>query len=77
MQRIKLSLTLVFSGLILLLVARMLADIASFKLGKLATGAGTVASVQKGGPQPQVATTLQSHGVILEKGLFGPATRGL
>ncbi len=76
MQRIKLSLTLVFSGLILLLVARMLADITSFKLGKLATGAGTVASVQKGGPQPQVATTLQSHGVILEKGLFGPATRG-
>lgn len=76
MQHIKISVNLIFSCLILFLFARMLADTASFKLGKLSTTVGTVSSSQKSGAQPQMATTLQSHAIILEKGLFGPATRG-
>lgn len=76
MQHIKLYLNLILSCLILFLLARMLADAASFKLGKLSTTAGDISRSQKSGSQLYVTTTLQSHAVILEKGLFGPATKG-
>lgn len=75
MQRINLPLTIVFSLLILVTLARIAADVASYKLGKI--GAGKASSAP--GPaarQPQTVTSLQAAGIILDKGLFGPATRG-
>lgn len=75
MQRTALPLNILFFILILLLTAKMLSDVASYKLGSLTVSRG-VPSQQQGTLQSQRNTTLQSHAVILEKGLFGPATKG-
>jgi general secretion pathway protein C len=77
MQRTVLPLNILFSVLVLLLAARMLADIASYKLGRLGASSGASPIQQQGMPHPQRSTTLQSHAIILEKGLFGPATKGV
>jgi len=76
MQRTVLPLNILFFILALLLTARILADVASYKLGRLAVSTRSNPVQQQGSPQVQRNTTLQSHAVILEKGLFGPATRG-
>ena len=76
MQRTVLPLNILFFILALLLTAKILADVASYKLGRLAVSTRSNPVQQQSSPQVQRNTTLQSHAVILEKGLFGPATRG-
>ena len=77
MQRIALPLNILFAVAILLLTARMLSDVATYKLGRFAATAQPASRQQQAAPLPQRNTTLQSYAVILEKGLFGPATRGV
>lgn len=77
MRQTALSLNILFSILILLLAARMLADIASYKLGGQSTVSGTASSLLSTKPQPPRITALQSYAIILENGLFGPATKGV
>lgn len=76
MRRLALPLNLLFSVVILITAARILADIASYKLG---TSPAKLQS--KGAPQTnlpfQQQTQLQGFAVILEKALFGPATKGV
>lgn len=76
MRRLALPLNLLFSVVILITAARILADIASYKLG---TSPAKLQS--KGAPQTNLPflqqTQLQSFAVILEKALFGPATKGI
>lgn len=76
MQRINLPLNIIFSLLILVVLARIAADIASYKLGKLGTGPkdSTPISASR---QQQTVSDIKTAGVILEKGLFGTATRGV
>ena len=76
MQRIKFSLTIAFSCLVLLLLARMLADVAAYKLGAISATGKSTSSLTPVPSHTSRITTLQSHSVILEKGLFGPATKG-
>lgn len=75
MRRLTLPLNLLFSVVILITAARILADIASYKLG---TSPAKLQS--KGAPQTnlpfQQQTQLQGFALILEKALFGPATKG-
>lgn len=76
MQRINLPLNILFSLLILVVLARIVADVASYKLGKLGTGPSGSAPISVSRQQPTVSD-LKNAGVILDKGLFGPATRGV
>jgi general secretion pathway protein C len=76
MQRINLPLNIIFSLLILVVLARIVADVASYKLGKLGTGSGNSAPVSAS-RQQQTISDIKAAGVILDKGLFGPATRGV
>lgn len=73
MQRSVLPANIVLGILILLVTARILADVAAYRLGGLipATPGGPADSAASRQPLP-----LGAYGVILEKGLFGPATRG-
>ncbi|MDD2499484.1 MAG: type II secretion system protein N [Geobacter sp.] len=76
MRRLTLPLNLLFSVVILITAARILADIASYKLGT------SPAKLQiKGTQQPnlqlQHQTQLQGFAAILDKSLFGPATKGV
>lgn len=75
MQKLSLSCTVVFLLLILLLTARILADISAHKLGQFAGGRQSVSSpAQTADLNRQI--NFQSLSPILEKGLFGTATRG-
>lgn len=76
MQRINLPLNIIFSLLILVVLARIAADIASYKLGKLGTGPKGSAPISAS-RQQQTVSDIKTAGVILEKGLFGTATRGV
>jgi general secretion pathway protein C len=77
MQRTVLPLNILFFIFVLLLTAKMLADVASYKLGRFAVSPRATPARQQGGvSQAQRTSTLQSHALILEKGLFGPATKG-
>ena len=76
MRRLTFPLNLLFSVVILITAARILADIASYKLGT------SPAKLQiKGTQQPnlqlQQQTQLQGFAAILDKSLFGPATKGV
>ena len=76
MRRLTLPLNLLFSVVILITAARVLADIASYKLGT------SPAKLQIKGPQQQnlplqQQTQLQGFAIILDKALFGPATKGI
>lgn len=75
MQRINIPLNIIFGLLILMLLARITADGINYKLGKI----GSTTPVRATIPSPsrtQPADDLKNSAVILEKGLFGPATRG-
>ena len=76
MHRVAIPLNIFFFILILLISARMFADVASYKLGTLSSGSGASSALQQPEFQQKRAIPFQSHGIILEKGLFGPATRG-
>jgi len=76
MQRINLPLNIIFSLLILAVLARIVADVASYKLGTLGTSPGDKRPTATS-RQPQTTTDITVAGAILEKGLFGPATRGV
>lgn len=74
MQRSLLPLNIILAILILLISARIIADFAAYRLGsfapkKPAASATTTASYQ--------AAPLNSYATILEKGLFGAATKGM
>ena len=71
MQRAAISLNILFSILLLLLIARGLADIASYKLGAVFPASKTAPANNS-----KHLTTLQSSSIILEKGLFGSLTKG-
>ena len=73
MQRITVSLNILFSLLILTLSAKILADVASDRLLSLTS---TTTTTAKNVALPSVPTSLQSYAIILEKGLLGQATRG-
>ena len=76
MQRINLPLNIIFSLLILVVLARIVADVASYKLGKLGTSPGANRPTTSS-RQPQTANDIAAAGAILDRGLFGPATRGV
>lgn len=76
MQRINLPLNIIFSLLILIVLARIMADVTSYKLGKIGTGSG-VGALAPAPRQQQPIGDLKAAGPILDKGLFGPATRGV
>lgn len=73
MQRTAISLNILFSILLLLLIARGLADIAAYKLG---TAAPRTKNQSLTATKTVSSPTLQSAGIILEKGLFGLSTKG-
>ncbi|CAH2031542.1 type II secretion system protein GspC [Trichlorobacter ammonificans] len=73
MQRSILPANIVLGILILLVTARILADIAAYRLGSL-TPAAPAAPAD--GAASRQALPLGAFGSILEKGLFGPATKG-
>lgn len=75
MQRLPLTLTIIFSALAFLLLARILADLSTRQLGKISAGGGVAApSTPSSGSGGQIR--FQTLSPILEKGLFGSATRG-
>lgn len=76
MRRLTLPLNLLFSVVILITAAHILADIASYKLGSSSTKLQTKDTQQSSLPFQQ-QTQLQGFAVILEKALFGPATKGV
>ncbi len=76
MQRLVIPLNILFSILLLLLAARIAADIAGYQLGRLGGGRATTSVTPQATLQPANQASLQSFAPILEKGLFGPATRG-
>lgn len=76
MQRINLPLNIILSLLILVVLARIVADVASYKLGKLGTNPRGSAPISAS-RQQQAVSDIKTAGVILEKGLFGTATRGV
>lgn len=73
MQRTAISLNILFSILLLLLIARGLADIAAYKLGKTTPNTKNQALTAT---KTVSSPTLQSAGIILENGLFGLSTKG-
>lgn len=76
MRRLTLPLNLLFSVVILITAARILADIASYKLGASPVNQQSKNSQQSAQELLQ-QTQLQSFAIILEKALFGPATKGV
>ncbi len=76
MQRLVIPLNILFSILLLLLAARIAADIVGYKLVRLGSNTATTATAPQAALQPANQSALQSFAPILEKGLFGPATRG-
>ena len=75
MDKLVAPLNILLSVLVIALLALIASDLATFRLGRLFPG--TVAG--KSRPAPAIAAPaedLASFGVILDKGLFGPATRG-
>jgi len=74
MHRLTLPLNIVCAVLLILLAARILADIATDRIG--AFSSGQLKSSPAVQSSPKSHATLQSYAIILEKGLFGPATRG-
>lgn len=76
MRRLTLPLNLLFSVVILITAARILADIASYKLGTSPAKLQTKGAQQSNLPFQQ-QTQLQGFAIILEKALFGPATKGI
>lgn len=76
MQRLVIPLNILFSILLLLLAARIAADIAGYQLGRLGGGRAVTSVTPQAALQPASQASLQSFAPILEKGLFGPATRG-
>lgn len=75
MRRLTLPLNLLLSVIILITAARILADIASYKLGASPVKLQTKGAQQSNLPFQQ-QTQLQGFAIILEKALFGPATKG-
>lgn len=76
MRRLALPLNLLFSVVILITAARILADIASYKLGTSPAKLQTKGAQQSTQPLQQ-QMQLQGFAMILEKALFGPATKGI
>jgi len=76
MRRLALPLNLLFSVVILITAARILADIASYKLGTSPAKLQAKGS-QQSTPPLQQQMQLQGFAMILEKALFGPATKGI
>lgn len=75
MDKLVAPLNILLSVLVIAVLALIASDLATFRLGRLFPG--TVAG--KSRPAPAIAAPaedLASFGVILDKGLFGPATRG-
>jgi general secretion pathway protein C len=75
MDKLVAPINILLSVLVIALLALIASDLATFRLGRLFPG--TVAG--KSRPAPAIAAPtedLASYGVILDKGLFGPATRG-
>ncbi len=77
MERLKLSLNIALSFLILLLVARLLADYAAYRLETSTSSLSQAVASKRPAPSTEQDTTLQFNSVILEKGLFGLQTRGV
>lgn len=75
MQRSILPLNIVFSLLIIVMLARIIADVATYKLGRIGLEPSKGKASQSITRQ-QPPADLKASTPILEKGLFGPATRG-
>jgi len=76
MRRLTLPLNLLFSVIILITVARILANTVSYKLEASSANQQPKSVQQSSSPPPQ-QTQLQGFAIILEKALFGPATKGV
>lgn len=74
MQRTALTLNILIAILLLLVSARILADLAAYKIGTL-TPSRKATQAEPAIAAP-FAMPFNSFGVILEKGLFGAATKG-
>lgn len=74
MHRLTLPLNIVCAVLLIILAARILADIATDRID--AFSSGQLKSTHAAQSSPKNHATLQSYAIILEKGLLGPATRG-
>ncbi len=77
MERLKLSLNIALSFLILLILARLLADYAAYRLGSCTSFLSRPVSSQVAVQTVEKNISLQSNSAILEKGLFGEQTRGV
>ncbi len=76
MHRTTLPLNIMLSALILIMASRILADVATYRLGQVAPGSAPLA-VAGGSSRQQPPLDLRNCAPILAQGLFGPATRGV
>ncbi len=74
MQRSVLPFNIILAVLILLISARIIADFAAYRLGSFTPKKPAASAISTASHQ---ATALNSYTAILEKGLFGAATKGI
>jgi len=76
MQRTTLPLNIFFSLLIVIMLARILADVSAYKLDHIGRGSSKAPATHAATARQTTPDDITKHAQIIEQGLFGAATKG-